>query len=59
MAEEETDYSSLPLVDRAVHKLWKVRKEAYEAAVKCVDTATPFSRGDGTEHMGQSSLLIV
>ncbi|CCX06110.1 armadillo-type protein [Pyronema domesticum] len=34
MAEEETDYSSLPLVDRAVHKLWKVRKEAYEAAVK-------------------------
>ncbi|KAF8533066.1 armadillo-type protein [Trichophaea hybrida] len=34
MADEEPDYSSLPLVDRAVHKLWKVRKEAYEAATK-------------------------
>ncbi|CAE6995774.1 hypothetical protein P3342_000201 [Pyrenophora teres f. teres] len=33
MAEEE-DFSSLPLPDRFVHKNWKVRKEAYEAAAK-------------------------
>lgn len=34
MAEPEPDFSSLPLTERAVHKLWKVRKEAYEEAVK-------------------------
>ncbi|KAK1753569.1 armadillo-type protein [Echria macrotheca] len=33
MAEEE-DFSSLPLTDRWVHKVWKVRKEAYEEAAK-------------------------
>ncbi|KAK3984015.1 armadillo-type protein [Cladorrhinum sp. PSN332] len=33
MAEEE-DFSSLPLVDRWVHKNWKVRKGAYEAAAQ-------------------------
>ncbi|RPB17105.1 ARM repeat-containing protein [Morchella conica CCBAS932] len=32
MAEEEPDYSSIPLPDRAVHKIWKVRKGAYEEA---------------------------
>jgi len=31
MAEEQ-DFSSLPLTERWVHKNWKVRKEAYEAA---------------------------
>jgi cytoskeleton-associated protein 5 len=41
MADEEPDYSSLPLVDRAVHKLWKVRKEAYEAAAKWVHPFLP------------------
>ncbi|KAI4660973.1 hypothetical protein J4E81_005743 [Alternaria sp. BMP 2799] len=30
----EEDFSSLPLPDRFVHKVWKVRKEAYEAAAK-------------------------
>ncbi|KAI1343727.1 ARM repeat-containing protein [Xylariaceae sp. FL0016] len=34
MAEGEPDYSSLPLTDRWVHKQWKVRKGAYEEAVK-------------------------
>lgn len=33
MADEE-DYSSLPLTDRWVHKIWKVRKQAYEDATK-------------------------
>ncbi|KAF6825703.1 spindle pole body [Colletotrichum plurivorum] len=33
MAEEE-DFSSLPLPDRFVHKVWKVRKAAYEDAAK-------------------------
>ncbi|EAQ90344.1 hypothetical protein CHGG_02279 [Chaetomium globosum CBS 148.51] len=33
MAEEE-DYSSLPLTDRWVHKVWKARKAAYEAAAQ-------------------------
>lgn len=37
MADDaEPDFSSLPLVERAVHKMWKVRKEAYEEAAKCV-----------------------
>ncbi|KAL2150417.1 hypothetical protein VTH82DRAFT_6980 [Thermothelomyces myriococcoides] len=33
MAEEE-DYSSLPLTERWVHKVWKVRKQAYEEAAQ-------------------------
>jgi len=33
MAEEE-DFSSLPITDRWVHKVWKVRKQAYEDAAK-------------------------
>ncbi|KAI1121801.1 armadillo-type protein [Nemania abortiva] len=34
MADGEPDYSSLPLTDRWVHKIWKVRKQAYEDAAK-------------------------
>lgn len=34
MAEGEPDYSSLALTDRWVHKVWKVRKQAYEEAAK-------------------------
>ncbi|KAI1433994.1 ARM repeat-containing protein [Xylaria sp. CBS 124048] len=34
MADGEPDYSSLPLTERWVHKVWKVRKEAYESAAK-------------------------
>ncbi|KAI3391899.1 hypothetical protein diail_6639 [Diaporthe ilicicola] len=34
MADGEEDYSSLPLTDRWVHKIWKVRKGAYEEATK-------------------------
>ncbi|EXJ95050.1 hypothetical protein A1O1_00168 [Capronia coronata CBS 617.96] len=34
MAEQEEDFSQLPLPDRFVHKNWKVRKEGYEAAAK-------------------------
>ncbi|PFH58129.1 hypothetical protein XA68_14119 [Ophiocordyceps unilateralis] len=34
MADAEEDFSSLPLPDRFTHKLWKVRKEGYEAAAK-------------------------
>ncbi|KAK4101293.1 ARM repeat-containing protein [Parathielavia hyrcaniae] len=33
MAEEE-DFSSLPLTDRWIHKVWKVRKQAYEEAAQ-------------------------
>ncbi|EON66855.1 hypothetical protein W97_06257 [Coniosporium apollinis CBS 100218] len=39
MADQEEDFSQLPLPDRFVHKNWKVRKEAYEAAVKDFDKA--------------------
>ncbi|KAG8628296.1 hypothetical protein KVT40_004169 [Elsinoe batatas] len=38
MAEED-DFSSLPLTDRWTHKVWKVRKEAYETAAKEFKTA--------------------
>lgn len=34
MADQEEDFSQLPLPDRFVHKNWKVRKEGYEAAAK-------------------------
>ncbi|KAI1733909.1 armadillo-type protein [Xylaria scruposa] len=34
MADGEPDYSSLPLTERWVHKVWKVRKQAYEDAIK-------------------------
>ncbi|KAI1382857.1 armadillo-type protein [Hypoxylon trugodes] len=34
MADGEPDYSSLPLTERWVHKVWKVRKQAYEEAAK-------------------------
>ncbi|KAI9814567.1 MAG: Microtubule-associated protein, microtubule dynamics during spindle orientation [Pycnora praestabilis] len=34
MAEQEDDLSSLPLSDRFAHKVWKVRKQAYEDAAK-------------------------
>ncbi|KAG0644389.1 armadillo-type protein [Tuber brumale] len=48
MAEEEPDYSNLPLTDRAVHKVWKVRKAAYEEAaaefVKSPDEGAPCFR---------------
>ena len=37
MAEEEVDYSQLPLSDRFQHKNWKIRKEGYEAAVKAFE----------------------
>jgi len=34
MADAEPDYSSLPLTERWTHKVWKVRKGAYEEAAK-------------------------
>ncbi|ODH47566.1 hypothetical protein GX48_06306 [Paracoccidioides brasiliensis] len=34
MAEQEEDFSSLPLPDRFAHKNWKVRKSGYEDATK-------------------------
>ena len=34
MAEQEEDFSLLPLSDRFTHKNWKVRKEGYEDAAK-------------------------
>ncbi|KAK3059767.1 hypothetical protein LTS18_010097, partial [Coniosporium uncinatum] len=40
MADQEEDFSALPLPDRFTHKVWKVRKEAYEAAAKAFDIAT-------------------
>ncbi|KAL8779501.1 MAG: hypothetical protein Q9213_006913 [Squamulea squamosa] len=40
MADQEEDFSSLPLPDRFVHKNWKVRKQGYEDAAKTFE-ATP------------------
>ncbi|KAL8813075.1 MAG: hypothetical protein Q9223_002201 [Gallowayella weberi] len=40
MAEQEEDFSSLPLPDRFSHKNWKVRKQGYEDAAKIFE-ATP------------------
>ncbi|KAL2752436.1 hypothetical protein ACRALDRAFT_1044499 [Sodiomyces alcalophilus JCM 7366] len=42
---DEPDFSSLPLTDRWVHKVWKVRKEAYEDAAKQF-AATPDEHAD-------------
>ncbi|KAF2001990.1 ARM repeat-containing protein [Amniculicola lignicola CBS 123094] len=39
MADEQEDFSALPLPDRFIHKNWKVRKEGYEAAAKEFDLA--------------------
>lgn len=39
MADQEEDFSSLPLPDRFAHKNWKVRKEGYEAATKEFEVA--------------------
>ncbi|KAJ2904356.1 hypothetical protein MKZ38_008272 [Zalerion maritima] len=38
MADQEEDFSSLPITDRFTHKIWKVRKQAYE------DAAAQFSK---------------
>ncbi|KAL8734648.1 MAG: hypothetical protein Q9166_001304 [cf. Caloplaca sp. 2 TL-2023] len=40
MADQEEDFSSLPLPDRFTHKNWKVRKQGYEDAAKVFE-ATP------------------
>lgn len=39
MADQDEDYSSLPLLDRFVHKIWKVRKQAYEDATRSFEKA--------------------
>lgn len=39
MAEQEEDFSSLPLQDRWAHKNWKVRQDGYQAATKEFDNA--------------------
>ncbi|KAK9236260.1 armadillo-type protein [Lipomyces kononenkoae] len=39
MADQEEDYSSLPLQDRATHKIWKVRLAAYEEMTKQFTTS--------------------
>ncbi|MCJ1463224.1 Microtubule-associated protein, microtubule dynamics during spindle orientation [Pseudocyphellaria aurata] len=38
MADQEEDFSSLPLPDRFAHKNWKVRKQGYEDAAKAFET---------------------
>ncbi|KAL8901392.1 MAG: hypothetical protein Q9207_005224 [Kuettlingeria erythrocarpa] len=38
MADQEEDFSSLPLPDRFAHKNWKVRKQGYEDAAKTFET---------------------
>ncbi|KAL8710421.1 MAG: hypothetical protein Q9220_005022 [cf. Caloplaca sp. 1 TL-2023] len=38
MADNEEDFSSLPLSDRFTHKNWKVRKQGYEDAAKTFET---------------------
>ncbi|PNS16421.1 Spindle pole body component alp14 [Sphaceloma murrayae] len=54
MAEEE-DFSKLPLTDRWTHKVWKVRKEAYEEAAKEFKTAQE-SDGIVRDFVSDSSL---
>lgn len=39
MADQEEDFTKLPLDERFAHKNWKVRKEAYETATKEFKTA--------------------
>ncbi|KAK9245867.1 armadillo-type protein [Lipomyces tetrasporus] len=39
MADQEEDYSSLPLPDRATHKIWKVRLAAYDEMAKQFTTS--------------------
>ncbi|KAK9387263.1 armadillo-type protein [Lipomyces mesembrius] len=39
MADQEEDYSSLPLHDRVTHKIWKVRLTAYEEMMKQFTTS--------------------
>lgn len=34
MAEEDTEYTKLPIEEQCVHKLWKARLNGYEGAVK-------------------------
>lgn len=41
MAEQEEDFSNLPLSERFAHKNWKVRKEAYETATTEFREAKP------------------
>ncbi|KAI9816130.1 MAG: Cytoskeleton associated protein 5 [Thelocarpon impressellum] len=40
MGDQEVDYSGLPLTERFVHKIWKVRKQGYEDAARTFE-ATP------------------
>lgn len=40
MADQEEDFSSLPLTDRFQHKNWKVRKSGYEDAAKAFELTT-------------------
>ncbi|OMJ11014.1 Spindle pole body component alp14 [Smittium culicis] len=41
MADENEDYSSLPLKTRLAHKIWKVRLNAYTEAEKLFSTIDP------------------
>lgn len=36
---DEPDYSQLPLGERLVHKVWKVRAGAYDEVVKAIETS--------------------
>ncbi|KAK7207224.1 armadillo-type protein [Myxozyma melibiosi] len=39
MADQEVDYSTLPITERVVHKIWKVRLAAYEEITKQFTTS--------------------
>jgi len=56
MAEQEEDFSSLPLPDRFAHKNWKVRKEGYEAAAKIFDKAQDENDPDVRQFIQDPSL---
>lgn len=56
MAEQEEDFSKLPLPDRFSHKNWKVRKEGYEAATREFKTATSPSNPTVKEFTADSGL---
>ncbi|PVU95336.1 hypothetical protein BB561_001873 [Smittium simulii] len=44
MSEQSTDYSSIPLIDRISHKIWKVRLQAYDELTKELAIADPNSQ---------------
>ncbi|MCJ1442254.1 MAG: Microtubule-associated protein, microtubule dynamics during spindle orientation [Stictis urceolatum] len=59
MGDQEEDFSQLPLPDRFTHKVWKVRKEGYEAAAKEFEQAEDASSPVFRPFISDSNLMKV